>query len=635
LGILTYIILISGIQLASPSISNEENPPKTQIRSFERSENFPKLALNSEKFSHYDLSVKLNEIDSTVIGELNVEYYNDDSVEFTRIPFHLYLSGMMYKNRRGNIEILSVVDAFDSSNSLSFEIQNQIVWVELADSLGPNQKASFIISFISTLPDGGFDRANSHGADANQSRIYTLTSFYPMPCVYDEFDGWNIDEYLEVGDPFYFDMAYYDLIVEVPNGMIVAATGELVSSSSDGTTSTYHYDPIYPVREVTFSASRYFEVQSEIVDNIKISTYFLPKSQFLWKNEALETAINSIALFSKTFGPYPYSTFNVVEFYSIFYGMEYPLQVYIGEYIDHENYNRFILEKTIVHETAHQWWYNLVGVDQVDWGFLDEGLTCWSTDYYGEVYHYSWAYFQYPDYFDAVRLYYAENNKPSKINQSVYECIDSDSNFVFIAYRKTPLILEKLRMEIGNSTFISGLKLFFEQYQFKNALLSDMQLAFELQLGKSLDWFFLPWFNNPYIPNYIVENIIYNGIEKILKFTVKDINEEINDFSYSQKIPIIIFDSKGHYMLNDEFWVNGTTEFSIPLDDEPDEIWLTYKRDVIAQLNSIETATIKIKVLNIISSFDILIVLAFLSVSALFVVIKIVFGRKKRFSIEQ
>ncbi|GAH53747.1 unnamed protein product, partial [marine sediment metagenome] len=32
---------------------------------------------------------------------------------------------------------------------------------------------------------------------------------------------------MTTGDPFYFDMAYYNLFIEAPNGMIIAATGNL------------------------------------------------------------------------------------------------------------------------------------------------------------------------------------------------------------------------------------------------------------------------------------------------------------------------------------------------------------------------------------------------------------------------
>ena len=45
------------------------------------------------------------------------------------------------------------------------------------------------------------------------------------------------------------------------------------------------------------------------------------------------------------------------------------------------------LELVTVHEVAHQWWYGLVGNDEVHDSWLDEGLTEYSTIlYYGQRY---------------------------------------------------------------------------------------------------------------------------------------------------------------------------------------------------------------------------------------------------------
>ncbi|GAH33246.1 unnamed protein product, partial [marine sediment metagenome] len=223
--------------------------------------------------------------------------------------------------------------------------------------------------------------------------------------------------------------------------------------------------------EVTFSASRFFQVQSKISNGVNVSTYFLPNEAYLWDNFALNSAENALILFNNTFGPYPYPTLNIVEEYTYFGGMEYPNQVYISQAIG----NLVILEKVIVHEVCHQWWYNLVGNDEVDVGFLDEGLTCWSTDYYGEHYYGDWEYFQFTRYIDEVRLYYAENGLSSKINQTVYECLATGTDYYYVAYHKAPLIFEKLRYNIGFTDFLEGLKLYFERHQFELVLLSDLQ----------------------------------------------------------------------------------------------------------------------------------------------------------------
>ncbi|MHA1933290.1 MAG: hypothetical protein ACW96X_12155, partial [Promethearchaeota archaeon] len=247
--------------------------------------------------SNYTLSVFLNEKTSTVAGNLTVDYYNDDPVNFTQIPFHIYPSGMQYNTRPGYIEIVNVTTVEDPIEELNFEVFSdiQLMWVNLTSILEPNNRTSFVISFNTTLTNGGIDRASDHGWDHNQSRIFKFASAYPMPCVYDEFDGWNIDPYLPIGDPFYFDMAYYDLIINVPENMTVAATGELIENKTIGNRTIHRYNPRLPVREVTFSASRYFVVESYVASDagVTVSLYYLNKSSWLWYDFAVYVVENA------------------------------------------------------------------------------------------------------------------------------------------------------------------------------------------------------------------------------------------------------------------------------------------------------------------------------------------------------
>jgi hypothetical protein len=550
----------------------------------------PHLSLNSGNYSSYNISINFNPSSSSVTGNLTVNYYNNDPHNFTRIPFHLFLSGMRYQFRKGSIEILNVTTLNTPKTPLLFEVNEtaQLLWVYLESKLEPYERVFFEISFNSIIPDGsedyGLDRANSYGSDADQSRIYKFSSFYPMPCVYDKYDGWNTDPYLWVGDPFYHDMAYYNLFIEAPKDFVIASTGELMEKMDIGASYLYHFNPIFPVREVTFSASKWFIVESDILKGVNVSVYYIPKSQFLWQNYALTYGLQALSLFNNSFGEYVYPTLNVVEEYTDHGGMEYPCQVYITEALDYWSYPLWFLEKIIVHEAAHQWWYNLVGNDEVDWGFLDEGLACWSTDYYAEIYYSDWEYFQYNRYLDRVRTYYTIEGLPSRINASVYDAVHAD-NYYFTGYYKAPLILEKLRRTIGNTIFLNGLKLFFTHKVYKIALLSDLQLAMESVYGSSLDWFFFPWFDNPYLPKYNFLDHAYDSTQQTLHLTINDLNEPLNIYNYSQQVQLLIYDSNG--LAYDEWiWINGTTIMNIPLSIKPNKLRLEYGDEVLVQLLS-------------------------------------------------
>ena len=45
--------------------------------------------------------------------------------------------------------------------------------------------------------------------------------------MWDEKDGWNLDPYLDVGDPFYTDMCFYKLAVQTPTEFVVTVTSVL------------------------------------------------------------------------------------------------------------------------------------------------------------------------------------------------------------------------------------------------------------------------------------------------------------------------------------------------------------------------------------------------------------------------
>ena len=248
LSVVLISILIGQVSLIPLSVVNPVSD-QTDKRDNPNVDYLQETSNLGSGYSNLTLSIVFDDTTSSVEGNLTVDFYNNDPHNFTRIPFHLYLSGMVYESRSGSITILNVTDFANPNIALPFEvIDNEVLWVNLSETLEPMMRVQFIISFTAIIPDGGMDRANSHGADFDQSRIYKFAHFYPIPCVHDRFDGWNTDPYLSTGDPFYFDMAYYQFYIEAPNSMVIAATGKLMSKTNKGATNLYHYDPLYPVR---------------------------------------------------------------------------------------------------------------------------------------------------------------------------------------------------------------------------------------------------------------------------------------------------------------------------------------------------------------------------------------------------
>jgi len=431
-----------------------------------------------------------------------------------------------------------------------------------------------------------------------------------MPCVYDELDGWNTDLYVDYGDPFYLDMAFYDFFVEVPTDMVVAATGELIESGNDGMNVTYHFSAGLPVREVTFSASRYYQVETIMVGHVNVTSYYLPDSQPEWGDNVIQWSNRTLRLLNHTYGIYPYSTLNVVEQHAFYGGMEYPCQVYVTHGVitlmRAGQRASWYLQLVVVHEVAHQWWSQLVGGDAIDWGFLDEGLTCWSHSYYGEYYHSNWEYFQYDRYLDVSRPFYNDNGIESAINQSNY---DRPELTGYIDYIKTPLVLERLRVEIGHEAFVAGLSHFFKKCYFRIGTLSALQDSMEGAFGGSLDWFFLPFFDNPRFPDYWFSNVVYNYPDSTLSLTIEDRNQDSNPYPFAQRVPLRVWGTgyqqiPSHIIFEDTVWINGTTNLILPLTGEPDEVMLIYGDYVLVELTDAGTVSLATQDIQVVGYVD-------------------------------
>ncbi|MFX1437764.1 MAG: hypothetical protein ACFFAA_11305, partial [Promethearchaeota archaeon] len=213
---------------------------------------------------------------------------------------------------------------------------------------------------------------------------------------------------------------------------------------------------------------------------------------------------------------------------------------------------------------------------------------------------------------------------------SAYDLSESNLNWVFISYYKSPLIFEKISRTIGQTNFILGLKTFFDDYNKKIALLSDLQDVLENTVNESLDWFFFPWFDNFYLPKYNFLECTYNSSAQILHLTINDLNEPLNDYMYSQQVELQIYNSGG--IIYDEWvWINGTTMFNIALTSKPTKVRLKYGDEVIVQLESqYETYLEKSLIEPFIFGYDLCTLLLFCSVPLIYLIFNFSIKKKKK-----
>ena len=200
--------------------------------------------------------------------------------------------------------------------------------------------------------------------------------------------------------------------------------------------------------------------------------------------------------FSKTFGQYPYHTLNIVQTDFLYGGMEYPNLVYIASNLDQTGQ-----KQVIVHEIAHQWWYNLVGNNQVAHAWLDEGLTDYSTALFfklNEQYKNEITYEKlvktaernYTMFVDVLESF--KGGADTTMTRATHQ-YKTEQEYVCMTYTKGILLFDSLAFGMGQNKMQKCLQNYFDEFKTKIATPQDMVKSFGKTTGTDLTGFFNNW----------------------------------------------------------------------------------------------------------------------------------------------
>lgn len=142
--------------------------------------------------------------------------------------------------------------------------------------------------------------------------------------------------------------------------LVLATTGDRTGVSADGLTQTFVASN---VRDFTVTAARDYRTQARVVGGTTVRVFYRPGAPGA---AMLDAAADAFAALQSRLGSYPYPTFKVVQSAGG-YGMESPRLIWIPTGVAASN-----LRYLATHETAHQWFYGLVGNDQAFEPFTDE-----------------------------------------------------------------------------------------------------------------------------------------------------------------------------------------------------------------------------------------------------------------------
>lgn len=339
------------------------------------------------------------------------------------------------------------------------------------------QTAQIEMDFRLKLPEGG-TRLNAF----NQTAF--LAQWYPMLAVKDE-EGWHIDPYTTTGDPFYTQMSDFEVTFHVPKGYRVISTGKDPENANGGTITIRQEQ----VRDFAAVITKDYQVVRKKAGQKNVHLWYLPGMEDV-KDVLAEAAVSGLSFFSQRFGEYPYEEVDVVlgvTGYGIA-GMEYPgLVTSIPKIPTDKGLKPAI--NVVVHELAHQWWYGVVGNDQVKEPWLDEGLTTFS----------EFLYMHEKMNEDDRSFLKRAAERTDEIHQSIgITSVESlydypDAVYGLMVYIRPAAMFYALIDEIGKEKVMEILRNYYHEYQFKTATTEDFLKIANRVAGKDLTPFFKKW----------------------------------------------------------------------------------------------------------------------------------------------
>jgi hypothetical protein len=472
----------------------------------------PKPAALSKRVVEYHIDVRLDAEAKTLHGEQTVTWTNPGAKTVAELYFHLYPnafestlttfmreSGGKLRNDRatpesvGSITLRSII-AEDGENLLP-----RLQYVSPDDG-NPNDRTLARLRLSQPVPPGGSVTLRMR-FDVKLPRVFARMGYagdfvmagqwFPKIAVYEtrgtrgrKQEGWNAHQY-HGNSEFYGDFGIFSVKIRVPENYITAATGFLAETPKIGNgVKTYHYYAD-DVHDFAWAASPDFLYSEESysakgIPGVRIKLYLDPLHAHL-RERYMHAAKSSLAKYAEWYGAYPYSTLSIVvppKGAGGAGGMEYPTLITAAS--AEEESPGFELERTVVHEIGHQYWYGMVATNEFEEAWLDEGFTSYAEDKVMDA-----IYGITPNLpVEAVWL-----TDPAPLAQVSWDYRDHE-HYAENVYVRAKLVLLGIERRAGERKMRSILRTYFQTYKFKHPSTRDFQRIVEKVTGADWDDYF-------------------------------------------------------------------------------------------------------------------------------------------------
>lgn len=283
------------------------------------------------------------------------------------------------------------------------------------------------------------------------------------------------------------DKALLDIRIKNDSSQVSVSNGILIGIEDDGERRTYHWKTNYPTSTylIAIYSSNYQHFSDKYVsldkqDTMAIDYYVLQDDVEDAKKDFQEHP-EILRFFAETFGEYPFikEKYGVAEFLWQLGAMEH--QTITGVASNIIGGKNFFLD-IYIHELAHHWWGNAVGLKSWNDIWLNEGFSTYSEA----------LFYEFKSGRSALRSTMLNISHGSF---SVALGNPGSSLFTGTIYNKGAWVLHMLRWELGDSTFFNVLRKYYEKFKYSNASTEDFVNVCESISGVNLTNFFDQWLN--------------------------------------------------------------------------------------------------------------------------------------------
>jgi aminopeptidase N len=274
------------------------------------------------------------------------------------------------------------------------------------------------------------------------------------------------------------------------------------------------------VHDFAFCADPEFIVDICKYKDVEIRTYYKESNREYWQTKAAEYTRKAIRYFSEKYMPYPCRQYSTVSGLTGG-GMEYPQLTMVWQRAGSRGDHDHGLESLIVHEVGHAWFYGILGFNENEQAFLDEGLTSFAEidymeHYYGRrhnnySYKKGWQKKLLPNgdsRNDAQKRYIGRAMKsdedPMLIPADLYK---SYGHYYNASYEKAASVYFMLQYAMGREKFGLFLSRLFEKWAYRHPYFEDVKRVAEEVHGSSLEWFFRQWFQTTWRLDYSLNSV--------------------------------------------------------------------------------------------------------------------------------